>query len=134
MWDCPAGELSREDFIDIYASFFEKGDACDFANIIFKVFDINGDGTIDFEEFLSALSITSKGTMDEKLEWAFQVYDVDNTGTINREKMKQIVRAMITMAGDKNPQEDDGNGMLSKEDFISAAKRGEGIIQALSFL
>ncbi|CAG5114160.1 Oidioi.mRNA.OKI2018_I69.chr2.g8228.t1.cds [Oikopleura dioica] len=146
--DCPSGELSRNDFTDIYAGFFPKGNAGEFAHMVFQVFDVNGDGTIEFDEFLTALSITSKGTMEEKLEWAFKVYDLDDNGTIDREEMVQIVKAMISMAGDENAEQDakervakifdlmdtDGNGELSKEEFLEAAKRDQSIVQALSFV
>lgn len=70
--DCPDGELSLNEFADIYRGFFPDGNSHDFAKMIFTVFDVNGDGTIQFDEFLNALSITSKGTMEEKLEWAFR--------------------------------------------------------------
>ena len=51
------------------------------------------------------------------------MYDVDNTGTIHREKMKQIVRAMITMAGDRTPHED-VNGRVAKiYDHMDKARR-----------
>lgn len=60
--------------------------------------------------------------MEEKLEWvryfekqcscfqadfqAFKVYDLDDNGTIDREEMVQIVKAMISMAGDENAEQD----------------------------
>lgn len=36
---------------------------------------------------------------------AFKVYDLDDNGNIARDEMVQIVKAMISMAGDENAQQ-----------------------------
>ena len=71
MKDCPTGKLTRGEFGKIYNQFFPSGDPSAFAQFVFNVFDDNGDGSIEFEEFLQALSITSRGNLEDKLECMF---------------------------------------------------------------
>nr|CAD7195986.1 unnamed protein product [Timema douglasi] len=95
--DCPNGLLTEQGFIKIYKQFFPQGDPSKFASLVFRVFDENNDGSIEFEEFIRALSITSRGNLDEKLHWAFRLYDVDNDGFITRDEMYNIVDAIYQM-------------------------------------
>ena len=67
-----------------------------FVDQIFRIFDKDGDGTIDFkvskvfiivafygcnQEFMLATDMTASGSAEEKLYWTFKMFDLDGSGT-----------------------------------------------------
>uniref|UniRef100_A0A183CR95 EF-hand domain-containing protein n=1 Tax=Globodera pallida TaxID=36090 RepID=A0A183CR95_GLOPA len=59
--DCPNGMLTEVGFQKIYKQFFPQGDPIDFSIYVFKVYDENQDGAIEFDQFVHGLSITGRG-------------------------------------------------------------------------
>jgi len=48
---------------------------------------------------VTGLSVLARGTVEEKLEWAFGLYDINGDGVICREEMLNIVTAIYDMIG-----------------------------------
>ena len=70
--DCPDGTLTPECFMKIYSKCFPTGNATEFCDHVFRTFDSDKNGFIDFKEFLLAIDVTSSGSPEEKLNWAFR--------------------------------------------------------------
>ena len=116
--DWPSGEVNRARFLQEYQKLFPCGDASEFANYIFNTFDKNKDNTIDFREFIWGVSVTDRGSLDEKLKCTrprsasltcstdsrplpgtFQLYDIDGNGVIERDELLQVVRSIFKASG-----------------------------------
>ncbi|GIY36568.1 calcium-binding protein NCS-1 [Caerostris extrusa] len=53
-------------------NFFPSGDPTRFVDYVFNVFDIDKNGVITFKEFILAISITTRGTVEEKAQLGVQ--------------------------------------------------------------
>lgn len=143
--DCPDGRLTLEQFTKIYSEFYGTHEAKKFAEHLFRTFDVNHDGRIDFREFICSLSITTRGSFEEKLRWAFEVYDIDGNGVISLNEVLSIVRSINKMMGyinDKNASTEriqdifknfdkNHDQMLSLDEFVEGAKRDQTFVKML---
>ena len=95
------------------------------------IFDEDGGGDVDFQEFVSGLSaFSSKGNKEEKLHFAFKVYDIDRDGYISNGELFIVLKMMVgnnlkdmqlQQIVDKTIMEadKDGDGKISFEEFTS---------------
>ncbi|KAL9602603.1 MAG: hypothetical protein Q9219_001747 [cf. Caloplaca sp. 3 TL-2023] len=61
-----------------------------------SIFDEDGGGDVDFQEFVSGLSaFSSKGNKEEKLRFAFKVYDIDRDGYISNGELFIVLKMMV---------------------------------------
>ncbi|XP_056328711.1 Kv channel-interacting protein 1 isoform X2 [Danio aesculapii] len=147
--ECPSGVVNEETFKQIYSQFFPHGDASTYAHYLFNAFDSSQNGSIKFEDFVTALSILLRGTTTEKLEWTFNLYDINRDGYINKEEMMDIVKAIYDMMGrytypalktdtpkqhvDAFFQKMDKNrdGVVTLDEFIVSCTEDENIMRSL---
>ncbi|CAK9303514.1 unnamed protein product [Gordionus sp. m RMFG-2023] len=115
--ECPNGVLNFNAFKQIYGTFFPAGNSTKYSYYVFKSLDKSRTGTIVFEDFARELSAISKGSLEDKLKWAFKLYDVNGDGFISREEMTSIVTAIYELFS-KFPEECRDKVMGDTENFI----------------
>ena len=53
--------------------------------------DINGNGNIDYSEFMIAHLNMSKMVQEDKLKEVFNLFDIDHSGTITADELKKVL-------------------------------------------
>uniref|UniRef100_A0A674BNY8 Potassium voltage-gated channel interacting protein 2 n=1 Tax=Salmo trutta TaxID=8032 RepID=A0A674BNY8_SALTR len=97
--ECPSGVVNEETFKTIYSTFFPQGDSGAYAHFLFEAFDTNKNGSVSFEDFVFGLSIILRGTINDRLNWAFNLYDLNKDGCITKEEMMDIMKSIYDMMG-----------------------------------
>uniref|UniRef100_A0A3Q3BQ02 Potassium voltage-gated channel interacting protein 2 n=1 Tax=Kryptolebias marmoratus TaxID=37003 RepID=A0A3Q3BQ02_KRYMA len=97
--ECPSGVVNEENFKNIYSQFFPQGDSSMYAHFLFEAFDTNKNGSVSFEDFVFGLSIILRGTVNDRLNWAFNLYDLNKDGCITKEEMLDIMKSIYDMMG-----------------------------------
>jgi len=105
--DCPHGYMTKKQFVQMYRQLFPKGDAERFAKHVYRAFDVDKSGFVDFREFITGLRMTSTTSSPrQKLEWTFNVFDIDGNGYITRKECCEVISSIIRLNQNSMSHED----------------------------
>jgi len=95
-----------------------------------------------------AIDVTSAGTPEEKLKWAFRMYDVDGNGVIDQDEMTKIVQAIYDMLGAGavkptdtaeeraknifNRMDENNDGHLTEDEFLKGCLQDDELSKMLA--
>ncbi|EJD53489.1 calcium/calmodulin-dependent protein phosphatase [Auricularia subglabra TFB-10046 SS5] len=131
-----SGSIDRDEFLQIPQIANNP-----LASRMIAIFDDDGGGTVDFQEFVAGLSAFSgRGGREAKLRFAFKVYDMDRDGYISNGELFLVLKMMVgnnlkdqalQQIVDKTILEadKDGDGKLSFEEFAQMVSNTDIIKQ-----
>ena len=131
----PEGRVKLKAFRQMMTKTMSKKDACKMEKHVFRIYDTNNDGSIDFIEFMLIFQIMTYGTPEQVLEKIFRVFDVNSDGSITKKELTRLVKDMYGLIKAEDPDaltpalivksvfskmDADGDGKISQTEFISA--------------
>merc|ERR1719209_42477 len=124
-----------------------KKDATKMEKHVFRMYDSDKDGFIDFTEFMLVFHIMSDGTVEEVLTKIFRVFDVNGDGVINIKEMDKLIKDMygLLKTEDQNiaakkllaktafaEMDTNEDGRVSQEEFVKACMGQEEISKMIT--
>jgi len=144
----PEGRITKSDFRKMMEACYPSTDTEKLESHIFRMYDTNGDGYIDFREFMIVLYTFSNGTPKENLNQMFRVFDINSDGSVSLKELLRIVKALhILFKNDEkfnqttpeelandafNEMDTDTDGKISKDEFVDACLNHEKISKMLA--
>ncbi|GMT36293.1 hypothetical protein PFISCL1PPCAC_27590 [Pristionchus fissidentatus] len=148
----PNAVINKEILREKFGELFPHGDIEHYSDLLFETFDNDGNGTINFQEFVRALSVLCRGTIDEKLDWLYKLYDPKDKGEVTWHRLFYVITATDDLIGRKaRPTYSreqraarahavfakfdlDKTGHVSKKNFFHVCKTDPQIMDSISAL
>ncbi|XP_060899404.1 guanylyl cyclase-activating protein 2-like [Labrus mixtus] len=147
--ECPSGNLHLHEFKKIFGvNSRSSEEESAYMDNLFRSFDTNKDGHIDFLEYVTAVHLVLRGKLEDKLKWSFKVYDRDGNGCLDRQEVRHIVKIIHKIKKHNNPSVTDTNvedvcdrifelvdknrdSRISLEEFIEGAEKDPWLMDQL---
>jgi len=82
---------------------------------LFSLFDTNEDGSVDFSELASGLTVFCYGDARDKVEAAFRLFDLNGDGYIGLDEMVTYLRAVFRVMYQLQPGTQGMTGVPAEE-------------------
>ena len=143
----PNGKMKPKDFKEIMAKALPGKDGAKMEKHVFRIYDSNNDGFIDFAEFMLIFIVMADGTPEEVLAKLFRIYDLNSDGVITQREMKKLIKDMYGLLKTDNPNvaaealiaktahaemDKDMDGKITLEEFLTACMGQEEITKMLT--
>ncbi|KAJ1499978.1 Calcineurin subunit B [Coelomomyces lativittatus] len=99
-------------------------------NRLIAIFDEDGGGDVDFQEFINGLSAFSvRGNKESRLKFLFKVYDMDRDGFISNGELYLVLKMMVgSNLNDQQLQQ------IVDKTIMEADEDGDGKISFIEFM
>eukprot|EP00092_Neocalanus_flemingeri_P081648 GFUD01102034.1.p1 GENE.GFUD01102034.1~~GFUD01102034.1.p1 ORF type:complete len:219 (-),score=76.40 GFUD01102034.1:244-900(-) len=143
----PNGKMKPKDFREMMSKALPKKDASKMEKHVFRIYDANNDGYIDFSEFMMIFFIMSEGAPEEVLTKIFRVFDVNSDGSITQKEMTKLIKDMYGLLQSEDPNlaakdliaksafaemDKDQDGKVTTDEFIAACMGQEDLSKMLA--
>jgi len=86
-------QMSKETFLSVYKFPGIMGER------LFKVFDGDKSGFVNFEEFVTGLQKFFRGSVEDKADMIFQMYDLNDNGCVDKKELSTMLHSLIPQLG-----------------------------------
>ncbi len=113
-----------------------SGDNTKLSLYIFKAYDLNKDGWLDFDESIVALNVLYEQDLVKMLKLAFKIYDLNGDGKISHNEMKKIIISFLDARGICKQDRTGLNApsQLARKEIKAFDKNGDNLIDLNEFL
>ena len=128
------GQMSKKSFNSMMKESYPRVDTKKLCRHVFRMYDTNGDGSVDFKEFVLALDVFNNGSAEQNLKQIFRVLDINNDGKIHVMELIEVVRDIFELAKQKNPNTTENWDVLAGAAFAEMDLNEDGEISEEEFI
>ena len=144
----PDGKIPKAEFLSTIQACYSDCDIKKLDDYVYRMYDKNKDGFVDFKEFTIVLYMLSSGSPEDKLLQIFDIFDINRTGFISQLAMTKMVREMYNVIDISerppgmnpisfsnfifNDMDSNRDGQISKDEFIKACLDDESFSSILA--
>jgi len=92
------GQMNKRSFNSMMKECYPGAKTKKLSRHLFRMYDTNGDGSVDFKEFILCLDVLANGTPEQNLKQIFRLLDINNDGKINIRELIEIVKDIFELA------------------------------------
>eukprot|EP00091_Calanus_sinicus_P002432 TRINITY_DN12473_c0_g1_i1.p1 TRINITY_DN12473_c0_g1~~TRINITY_DN12473_c0_g1_i1.p1 ORF type:complete len:194 (-),score=63.61 TRINITY_DN12473_c0_g1_i1:566-1147(-) len=129
----PDGKIKPKDFHQMMSKALPSKDATKMEKNVFRLYDTNNDGSIDFTEFMTTFLIMADGEPEEVLTKIFRVFDVNGDGSITLNEMTKVTTDMYGLLKSKDANLA-AKDMVAKAAFAEMDKNHDGKVTLDEFI